>query len=133
MNVEPDAPMLGSILSETGRAVAAKRDVRTEPEPENTSGIVPLDLVALIYPDPVEEVSSGGIIIPKTAADKQKYHVQKATLVAVGKSCFHEWVEKPEPGQRVLFAQYAGTLIEGKDGKEYRMVRNEDLIAILEE
>lgn len=104
-----------------------------ETELPNPSGITPLDLVALVYPDPVEEVSKGGIIIPDTVQAKQKYHTQKATLVAVGKSCFTQWVEKPQAGERVLIVQYAGTLIKGKDGKEYRIVKEDDIIAGLEE
>lgn len=100
---------------------------------ENPSGIIPLDLVALVLPDPVEAVTKGGIIIPNTTQDKQKYRTQKATLIAVGKSCFAEWVEKPQPGQHVLIAEYSGTLIKGKDGLEYRVIRNDDLVAILEE
>lgn len=99
----------------------------------NESGITPLDLVALVYPDPVEAVTKGGIILPETTLDRQKYHTQKATLVAVGKSCFTQWVEKPAPGARVLIVQYAGTLIKGADGKEYRIVKNDDIIAGLEE
>ena len=100
---------------------------------DNTSGIVPLDLVALVYPDPVESKTPGGIIIPEITQDKQKYHVQKATLIAAGKSCFAQWIEQPEPGARVLIAQYAGTLLKGNDGKDYRVIRNEDLVALLEE
>lgn len=100
---------------------------------ENPSGITPLDLVALVLPDPVETVTKGGIIIPDASADKMKYHTQKATLIAKGKSCFVQWVEKPEVGDRVLIVQYAGTLIKGKDGKEYRIIKEDDLIAGLEE
>lgn len=99
----------------------------------NTSGITPFDLVALVFPDPVESKTAGGIIIPENVQDKQKYHVQKATLVAVGKSCFTQWIEKPQPGERILIAQYAGTLIKGKDGKDYRIVKEDDIIAGLEE
>ena len=99
----------------------------------NPSGITPLDLVALVLPDAVEEVTKGGIIIPDAARDRQKYHTQKATIVALGKSCFADWIEKPAPGDRVLIVQYAGTLIKGNDGLEYRIVRNEDIIAGLEE
>lgn len=99
----------------------------------NESGITPLDLVALVRPDAVESRTAGGIIIPENVQDKQKYHVQKATLIAAGKSCFAQWVEQPEPGSRVLIAQYAGTLIKGKDGEDYRVIRNEDLVALLEE
>ncbi len=99
---------------------------------ENTSGYKPLDLVALVHPDPVEAVTAGGIIIPEATQDKQKYHTQKATLIAVGKSCFAQWIEKPQPGTRVLIVQYAGTLLKGDDGKEYRIIREDDIIAELE-
>jgi len=99
---------------------------------ENKSGYKPLDLVALVLPDPVEAITAGGIIIPESSKEKQKYHTQKATLIAVGKSCFAQWIEKPEPGTRVLIVQYAGTLIPGKDGKEYRIIREDDIIAELE-
>lgn len=99
----------------------------------NESGITPLDLVALVFPDPVEAVTKGGIIIPETTQDKQKYHTQKATLIAAGRSCFVQWVEKPRAGDRVLIVQYAGTLIKGRDGKEYRIIKEDDLIAGLEE
>lgn len=98
----------------------------------NESGIIPLDLVMLVYPDPPKEKTAGGIFIPETVQAKEKYHTVKATLIQSGKSCFADWVEKPQDGSRVLIVQYAGSLIEGKDGKEYRIIRNEDLIAILE-
>lgn len=114
-------------------AVEAMKQGAAWPVFPNESGITPLDLVALVLPDPVEAVTPGGIIIPETTQDKQKYHTQKATLIACGKSCFTQWVEKPQPGERVLIVQYAGTLIKGRDGKEYRIIKEDDLIAGLEE
>ena len=108
-------------------------DIRME-KVENPSGIVPLDLAALVYPDPVEGVTQGGIIIPPSAQTRQKYATQKATLIAVGGSCFAEWIEKPKPGQRILIVQYAGTRITGpKDGREYNVIRDDEIVAILEE
>jgi len=100
---------------------------------QNESGIKPVDLKALVYPDPAEVKTVGGIILPDSATEKQKYATQKATLVAVGKSCFCEWLEKPTEGSRVLISQYSGTLIKGKDGKEYRIIKDEDICALLEE
>lgn len=99
----------------------------------NNSGIKPVDTKALVLPDPVKEKTTGGIILPSAATDKQKYATQKATLVAIGRSCFAEWIEKPSAGDRVLIAQYAGTIVKGEDGAEYRIINDEDICALLEE
>lgn len=101
-------------------------------ELKNESGIKPLDTKLLVKMDQVEEITKGGIIIPATTTDKQKYAVQKATLVDMGMSCFCDWVEKPEIGARILIAQYAGSLIKGEDGQEYRIINDEDIVAELE-
>lgn len=100
---------------------------------DNHSGMIPIDTKALVHVDPVEARTKGGIILPDTSTDKQKYAAQKATLVAIGASCFAEWIEKPEPGARILIAQYSGALIKGSDGEEYRIINDEDIIARLEE
>lgn len=102
-------------------------------EVANTSGITPYDLLALVLPDPVEEVTKGGIYIPDAAQEREKYNTQKATLIALGKSCHVQWVEKPKPGDRVLISQYAGKMHKGKDGKDYRIIKEDDLIAALED
>ncbi len=99
----------------------------------NNSGIKPVDTKALVMLDPAEVKTAGGIILPDSATEKQKYATQKATLIAIGKSCFAEWLESPEPGSRILIAQYSGTLIKGADGQEYRIINDEDICALLEE
>ena len=99
----------------------------------NNSGIKPVDTKALVLPDVVEEKTAGGIIIPETAKDKQRYATQKASLIAIGQSCFAEWIEKPAVGSRVLISQYAGTIVKGDDGAEYRIINDEDICALLEE
>jgi len=95
--------------------------------------MVPVDLKMLVKVDPPEVKSSGGIIIPESSLEKQKYAAQKATIIAIGKSCFTEWIEKLHEGERVLIAQYSGALLKGADGEDYRIIRDEDVIARLEE
>ena len=100
----------------------------------NSSGITPLDLRILVKPDPVEEVSKGGIILADATRDKQKYAATKATLVAMGCNAFREWgphALKPEPGDRVLYAQYTGAREQGADGTDYVVMNDADLIAVL--
>lgn len=101
----------------------------------NPSGIVPLDLRILVKPDPVEEVTKGGIILADTTKDRAKYAATSATLIAVGENAFREWGEarKPKPGARVCYAQYAGAEQKGADGERYVVMNDADLLAVIEE
>lgn len=102
---------------------------------ENRSGLVPVDLRILVKPDPVEEVTSGGIIRPDVVKDKQKYAATKATLIAVGDNAFKEWgpdARRPNPGDRVIFAQYTGAREKGADGEDYCVMNDADLLAVVE-
>lgn len=98
----------------------------------NPSGITPLDVKVLILPDPVEERTKGGIILADTTKDREKYATVRATLLACGESAFLEWKEKPQPGDRIVTAQYAGVNIKGLDHGDYRLCNDEDVIAVLE-
>lgn len=106
---------------------------------ENPSGIIPMDLRVLVKPDTVEERSKGGIIIPEAAQEKEKYAQCKATVIAVGENAFEEAASrspsfvKPRAGTRILIAKYGGVLLKGKDGEEYRIMNDEDVIARLED
>ena len=96
-------------------------------------GIEPVDVKVLVLPDPVEEKTAGGIIIPGTTQDKQKFAVVKATLVRVGPNAFAEWGSgnAPEAGRRILMAQYAGARVKGSDEKDYIIMNDDDVIALL--
>lgn len=107
--------------------------------PVNRSGIQPLDLRVLVLPDSAETVSKGGIILPASATDQEKFAMQKGTLVSVGENAWEEAASrsshfrKPEPGARVLIGKYAGVRIKGLDGVEYLLMNDEDIIGRLEE
>lgn len=101
----------------------------------NPSGIVPLDLRVLVKPDPVEEKSKGGIIIPDKTRDKEKFATVRARLIAAGPNAFKEWGtgNGPSPGDHVLVAQYAGSTIKGDDGEDYVIMNDGDICAVLTE
>ncbi len=87
--------------------------------------IQPLADRVLIEPAPAEEKTAGGIYIPDTAKEKP----QKGTVVAVGPG------KKDEPttvksGDVVLYGKYSGTEIT-VDGKDYLMMRESDVLAII--
>lgn len=101
----------------------------------NSSGITPLDLKVLVLPDPTEEVSKGGIIIPDTTKDRQKFAVTKATIVAAGDNAFREWGDSaysPKVGDRILHAQYAGARVKGADDQDYIIMNDDDVVAVME-
>ena len=80
----------------------------------------------VIEPAEAEQKTAGGIIIPDTAKEKP----QKGTVVAVGPG------KKDEPmtlkvGDTVLYGKYSGTEIK-LDGVEYSIVRQNDILAIVE-
>jgi chaperonin GroES len=99
----------------------------------NPSGVHPVDHKILVRPDSAEK-KIGSIIIPETTQEREKYAVVKGTLTAAGPNAFSEWGEGNvvRPGFRVLIAQYAGAIIKGADGAEYRLMNDEDVIATLE-
>lgn len=111
---------------------------------ENTSGIEPTEFKVLILPedakDKVLEKFEGlkdvGFEIPDDEKDRQQHAQMSGVLVAVSPLAFtyEDWPEgskPPQVGQRVMFARYAGTRWDGTDGKEYRIVQDKDIAAIL--
>ncbi|KIH77520.1 chaperonin GroES [Geoalkalibacter ferrihydriticus] len=78
-----------------------------------------------------ETTTAGGLIIPDTAKEKP----QQGQIIAVGKG------KKTEDGKvlpldvkvgdKVLFGKYAGSEIK-IEGKEYLMMREEDILGVVE-
>ena len=69
----------------------------------------------------------GGIIIPDTAKEKP----QRGKVVATGKGTKDEEMILKE-GDTVLYGKYAGTELEF-DGTKYIMMRQSDVLAVVEE
>ncbi|HEV8341496.1 MAG TPA: co-chaperone GroES [Candidatus Binatia bacterium] len=78
-----------------------------------------------------EEKTKGGIIIPDTAKEKP----QEGRVVAVGKGKVNEGGKitplDVKVNDRVLFGKYSGTEIN-IDGEEHLIVREEDILGIIE-
>ena len=73
----------------------------------------------------------GGIIIPDTAKEKP----QSGRVIAVGKGRINDKGEvfplDIKEGETVLFGKYAGSDIK-IDGKEYLILREDDVLGVLE-
>ncbi|UCB47913.1 MAG: co-chaperone GroES [Deltaproteobacteria bacterium] len=78
-----------------------------------------------------EETTKGGIIIPDTA--KEKPIEGKVVAVGAGKLLDNGKMQPLEvkKGDRILFGKYAGTDIK-IEGEEHLIMREEDIIAIVE-
>jgi len=78
-----------------------------------------------------KEVKKGGIIIPDTAKEKP----QEAKVIAVGNGKVTDEGKKiplaVKAGDRILFGKYSGSEVK-IDDKEYLIMREEDVLAILE-
>jgi chaperonin GroES len=78
-----------------------------------------------------KEVKRGGIIIPDTAKEKP----QEGKVVAVGTGKVNDDGKKVpldvKAGDKILFGKYSGSEVK-IDDKEYLILREEDVLAILE-
>ncbi|MBI4960764.1 MAG: co-chaperone GroES [Desulfovibrio sp.] len=76
------------------------------------------------------QVTKGGILIPDTAKEKPI----EGKVVAVGPGKMSEQGQRMalqlKEGDRVLFGKYAGTEIK-MEGEEYLMMREEDILAVI--
>ena len=78
-----------------------------------------------------QEVKRGGIIIPDTAKEKP----QEGKVIAVGTGKVGDDGKKipldVKTGNKILFGKYSGSEVK-IDDKEYLIMREEDILAILE-
>src|SRR4030042_5282940 len=99
----------------------------------NKSGILPCEFKVLIEPEIVEEKTAGGIILPQKTKEMEQMAQVRGILIAVGSNAFEDWNDKPQVGLKVYCGKYAGYIVRGNDGKEYRLCNDKDICAIIEE
>ena len=92
--------------------------------------IRPLGDRVLVEPIEEKEQTVGGIIIPDSAKEKP----MQGKVIAVGKQTDKDGKELPfdvKAGDTVLLPKYGGTEVK-LDGKKLQLVREEDLLGVLE-
>ena len=85
----------------------------------------PLSDRVLILPNPAEDKTAGGLIIPDTA--KEKPLAGKVIAVGPGTS---EIKMEVKVGDQVLYGKYAGQEIN-VDGTDYLIMKQQDILAII--
>jgi chaperonin GroES len=102
---------------------------------ENTSGILPTGGHVLIFPDPVEEKTSGGIYLPDTTRDTEKRAATTGIVIAIGPGAWHD-IDDGQPwaavNNHVSYARYAGVEMKGKDEQSYVLINDNDILAVLQ-
>ncbi len=92
----------------------------------------PLADRVIVEPMEEEEVTPSGIVLPETAKEKP----QKGTLIAVGPGRRDEQGKvipmDVKVGDVVLYAKYAGTEVKLDGGRKVLVLRESDILAIVE-
>ena len=93
------------------------------------SKIKPLSDRVLVQPEPAEDKTESGIIIPDSAKEKP----QEGTVVAAGPGKVENGTKidmSVAEGDKVLYGKYSGTEIT-LDGEEYLIMREADILGIV--
>ena len=87
--------------------------------------VKPLSDRVLVLPNPAEQKTAAGLIIPDTAKEKPLM----GKVIAVGPGTAEVTMEVKE-GDQVLYGKYAGTEVT-IDGQEYLIMAQKDIMAIV--
>lgn len=92
--------------------------------------LVPLSDRVVLKQVEAEETTKSGIILTSAAQEKP----QEAEVIAVGPGGMIDGKEvtmQVKEGQKVIYSKYAGTEVK-LDGEEYFIVRQNDILAVVE-
>lgn len=99
-------------------------------------GIRPTGFNVLVVLEPTEE-KIGSIYIPQQAQDKEKLVQVRGRIIAMSPAAFDfaDWPAnaRPQIGDAVQIAKLAGIITPGADGRQYRLVNDKDVAAIIDE
>lgn len=95
------------------------------------ASLKPLRDKVVVERSEAEEKTAGGILLPDTAKDKPK----QGTVIAAGPGRVLESGEvralEVKKGDKVLFSSFAGSEVK-LDGKEYLIMTESDILAIIQ-
>ena len=116
---------------------------------KNESGIYPVGYKCLVLLPPRKEKdekglrkSDSGLVYISEKEDREEEAEMIGTFIAAGGIAFtgdetsEAWPKdnQPKPGAKILYDKYAGgNTRKGMDGKEYRLINDREIGAIVEE
>lgn len=114
------------------------------PEATKKVHIEPAGHRVVVFPDPVEEVSKGGIVVVTPDRENQeKRHQQSGTVVAIGNQAFKAFCQETLPdgstkwgdpwvkvGDRVTYVRWAGRFVKDPVTEiDYLVMNDSDITA----
>jgi co-chaperonin GroES (HSP10) len=103
-------------------------------------GIEVFEFNILVLPRQLEEKTKGGLLLADASLEREDEAGIEGLVVRAGEFAFHfedangniePWNSKPEPGDVVMFARYAGGRnFIGTDGRRYRIMKDKDILGV---
>lgn len=98
----------------------------------NTSGIKPVGVSILILPDNVEQKTASGIVLATdTQIEREQLRQTDGVVVELAANAYYDEKPRCAVGDRVIMAAYAGMVRKGLDDKSYRLIKDNDVVAII--
>lgn len=104
---------------------------------ECAPGLAPMGYNVLVALDVLEEKTVGGIYLPDKLKEREDSASEKGRIIDASPMAFAggDWAgvdydALPSVGSVVLFQRYAGTEVDGEDGRKYRIIADADLKGI---
>lgn len=101
----------------------------------NPSGIRPVEFKVLVRPVEVQKISPGGVHLPESTVEMEEHAQMQGEIVEISPLAFDygDYPDGmcPKVGDMVMFAKFAGAKWKGKDGGDYRVLNDKDIVAVL--
>lgn len=99
----------------------------------NSSGIHPVGVSILVKPDPVEQTTASGIVISTNSEHaREEMRQTDALVIEIAEHAYYDETPRCKVGDRIIMAAYAGMVRKGNDGDTYRLIKDNDVVALLE-
>lgn len=99
----------------------------------NPSGRKPVGHAVLVEPCD-ENLKTTLIKIPDAVRARYQTIENEVRVIEVGSEAWvEERVPRALPGQKVMITAFAGAMVMGKDGRQYRMINDRDIFCVIEE
>lgn len=100
---------------------------------ENKSGIWPVGISVLVLPDPILQTTESGIVISTdTQQEREEMGQTDAVVIAISPDAFFDEKIRCKVGDRIIMARHSGMVRLGNDNLSYRLIRDHDVVALLE-
>lgn len=97
----------------------------------------PLEYYVVVEPREIETQTKGGLYLPDEAIEKEGFGRTEGVIEEMSPAAFRDlpgWPEDaplPKKGERVVFSKYAAKEFK-LDGKAYWLMRDRDIIGVIE-